>query len=121
MAVSSEECEIMLQYPKRLSLSAALLLGLSGMAATVGAETPEQDSVHSWGRWEVLAPAAGGVPTASVLPVESGVELRPGEATSLTPGFRAANSNNDGGGSEPVVVENPTGELSPVDPRAGLR
>lgn len=103
----------MLQCPKHLSLSAVLALGLSGMAASAGAESTEQDSVHSWGRWEVLAPAAGGVPTVSALPVESGVELRPGEATKLTPEFRTVEQN--GGGSEPPA-EGPLPPITDVNP-----
>ncbi|HSH28375.1 MAG TPA: hypothetical protein VK971_00585 [Thiohalobacter sp.] len=116
----------MLQYPKLVSLSAVLGLILVGPLAA-GEPVDKEDSVHSWGRWEVLAPAAG-VPTVSSLPVESGVELRPGEAATLTPGFRTIDQAGAGGGSEPpaqgrepVVVPNPPGSEPPVgDPRPGF-
>lgn len=110
--------EKMLLYPKFMVLTVSLGLCLATPLQAAGS-TQNEDSVHSWGPWETLAPAAGGVPTVAALPVESGVELRPGEAAVLTPRFQAVDQND--GGSEPVVVKNPGGGLSPVDPRAGLR
>lgn len=98
------------------------LLGFAG-AAVAGAPGEESDSVYSWGRWETLAPAAGGVPDVSALQLETGVELRPGDAAVLTPGLRS-DPPGDGGSEppaqveEPVVVPNPPDSAPPVgDPR----
>ncbi|RRQ22572.1 hypothetical protein D6C00_11915 [Thiohalobacter thiocyanaticus] len=83
-------------------VSSLFLLCFTG-PAVAGAPGAENDSVHSWGRWETLAPAAGGVPDVSALQLETGVELRPGDAAVLTPGFRSEPpaGGDNGGGSEP--------------------
>lgn len=107
----------MLQYPRLAALSVALGLILTGPLQAAGS-AQEKDSVYSWGRWEVLAPAAGGVPSVSAMQIETGVELRPGDAASLTPGFEAAESPSGPAVDEPVVVPNPPDSPPPVgDPR----
>ena len=94
----------MLHHTRLVLLSAAMSLTLAG-PLQAAAPAQQQDSVHSWGRWEVLAPAAGGVPTASALPVEAGVELRPGEAANLTPQFQAVNTPQERPEAKPPVTD----------------
>ncbi|BAZ94970.1 hypothetical protein TspCOW1_32200 [Thiohalobacter sp. COW1] len=114
----------MRRYLKLVTLCSGLLPALTGAVQAAGSGQ-EEDSVYSWGRWEVLAPAAGGMPALTAVQVESGVELRPGDAATLTPRFQAVDPTGGGGGNEPptqieepVVVPNPPGSPPPVgDPR----
>ncbi|MAT65142.1 MAG: hypothetical protein CMN57_05820 [Gammaproteobacteria bacterium] len=104
----------MRRYLKLVTLCSGLLPALTGPVQAAGSGQDE-DSVYSWGRWEVLAPAAGGMPTLTAVQIESGVELRPGDAATLTPRFQTVDP--DGGGTEPPAqVPEPLPPITDVNP-----
>ena len=99
-----------------LLCSGLLLTPLAQAAAPGNGQDQDEDSVYTWGRWEVLAPAAGGTPPVSVPQFEAPVQLRAGDSAALTGEFE-----NVEPAEAPVVVPNPPSAPPPSgDPRTSL-
>lgn len=93
-----------------MSISVALLGGVWGPAAAKQAQ--EEDSVYQWGRWAVLAPAAG---------QEEVIALAPAVFNDLGPCESSANCRDPNRPEDPPVqppeeppVEPPVSEAEPV-------
>ncbi len=96
----------------RSAILACLLLAVACAAPAFAASQAEEDSVFSWGRWQTLNPAAGGLPApAPVLSVQ-GVDLRPEDSQQLAPRLQPTGG---GGGTPPAGPPSVPGVV-PVDP-----
>lgn len=92
-----------IRYPSLVLVCSTLLFApLAPATASGNGQDRDEDSVYSWGRWEVLAPAAGAAPAASVPQLQSAVQLRAGDSAALTPEFQSVNP--------------PRGEVEPKPP-----
>ena len=83
---------------RRQTLVAALGLALASSPLMARTQLDEQDSVFSWGRWKVLAPAAGGNILPSPLFVVK--DLNAGDADPLTPRIIEPNGDTGGNGGD---------------------
>lgn len=90
-----------------------LLLAAVCAAPASAATQSDKDSVFSWGRWETLNPAAGGLPDPTPQLSVQGVNLRPEDSQQLTPQIQT--TGGGGGGTPPAGPPSVPGVV-PVDP-----
>lgn len=91
-----------------MSVAAALTAGFLPVAASAK-KADEDDSVHRWGRWAVLAPAAG-VEELPAFPVVAGNELGRCEADANCPQPQRQDTDDDKPDDDkPPVVGKPVG------------
>lgn len=96
----------------RLPLYCILAIAMCG-TANAKTQSEDEDSVYQWGRWAVLAPAAGRPDVAGPRQLVQPADLGPGEAEQLTGEVEVA----DNGGEEPPP-EPPTPPTPPTPPQA---
>lgn len=89
-----------------ISLAVALAIGVVAPFSAAAKKLDENDSVHRWGRWAVLSPAAGGE-EAAAFPVAAN-EIGRCEAGANCPGIQL--------NSRPQPPEEPPPEEPPVEP-----